>query len=44
MRGLFDDDGNVAGSGYCATREGYELNNFLDTAEIERQDRKKGIT
>lgn len=28
-RGLFNDDGMVAGSGYCCTRVGYE---FLKTA------------
>ena len=25
--GLFDEDGAVAGSGYCATQEGYDLLN-----------------
>ena len=25
IRGLFDEDGMVAGSGYCATEEGYDL-------------------
>ena len=25
VRGLFDDDGMVAGSGYCCTRAGKEL-------------------
>lgn len=24
VRGLFDDDGRIVGSGYCCTRSGYE--------------------
>jgi DNA-binding MarR family transcriptional regulator len=27
VRGLFDEDGMVAGSGYCCTRAGFELIN-----------------
>ena len=30
QRGLFNDDGEVAGSGYCATRAGAELIAGLD--------------
>lgn len=29
VRGLFDDDGFVAGSGYCATEEGRKLGDEL---------------
>lgn len=37
-RGLFDEDGMVAGSGYCATKAGVDL-----IAEIERKGNQKTL-
>lgn len=37
-RGLFDDDGMVAGSGYRCSEEGAELASAIEMAELEKKN------
>jgi hypothetical protein len=41
VRGLFSDDGAVAGSGYCCTREGYHAREALAKASPSSPEQTK---
>lgn len=40
MRGLFDDDGQVAGSGYCCTDKGHEVIERMEELARVREEAK----